>query len=516
MEEITIYTRVYNTEKYLMRCLDSVINQTYKNFKHIIIDNGCTDGCTEILKDYAEKYPWVQLIRFENNTNKILEKIIDGKQLYEYIDTSYFCTLDSDDWLEEDFLEKMLNLIKSEDADIVSTGSYFHEDKKFTVTGVRSADKCLIISKDEFANYYTYYHKFFRTVWGKLYKSDVYKSIFKKYEKFAVSYGSDTLEAFECIRNSNKICVDNSVLHHYQLHTTSSSNSWNSQRIDSDVILYNDAKGFLKQYGDISIKNQHFIDSVYINAISDTLNVLVNFNIDDNEKSKEIFRILNNQIAIDIFKKSEIAEIANIKFKFLKQSIHIVSKLENKDIFNDILSIISPKSSSYLNYYILLLFSQKSFFQVFLNNLILDNVNQILKFIFDEIKSNNNLYLANFVQQSKNNVLIHKMTDASFIIEYSDVCYCILINELSEALDLMTSYIKNNHLVNEKFYQLYLMLSSILKQSNEFIFGKISLALFYISSNDKKKCIEILSELTEMGIENDVIEKIKLILDNHN
>ena len=81
MKKITLYTRVYNTEKYLPRCLESVINQTFKDFQHIIIDNGCTDGCTDILKEYAAKYSWVKLIRYEKNRS--------GIDISDYIDSLF-------------------------------------------------------------------------------------------------------------------------------------------------------------------------------------------------------------------------------------------------------------------------------------------------------------------------------------------------------------------------------------------------------------------------------------------
>ena len=63
--DITIYTQVYNTKPFLERCLSSVVNQTFGNFDYILIDNGCTDGSSEILRQYAKKDQRIKLIRME-------------------------------------------------------------------------------------------------------------------------------------------------------------------------------------------------------------------------------------------------------------------------------------------------------------------------------------------------------------------------------------------------------------------------------------------------------------------
>ena len=62
---VSIYTQVYNTKSYLEKCILSVLNQTFPNFEYILIDNGCTDGCKEILEHYAAQDNRIRLIRYE-------------------------------------------------------------------------------------------------------------------------------------------------------------------------------------------------------------------------------------------------------------------------------------------------------------------------------------------------------------------------------------------------------------------------------------------------------------------
>lgn len=70
---VTIYMQVYNTKKFLRRAIDSVLNQTYHNIEFILVDNGCTDGCSEIIKEYAEKDSRVIYIHYEENQQYFLK-----------------------------------------------------------------------------------------------------------------------------------------------------------------------------------------------------------------------------------------------------------------------------------------------------------------------------------------------------------------------------------------------------------------------------------------------------------
>lgn len=55
MAAVTIFTQVYNTAPYIRQCVESVLEQSFSDFEYVLIDNGCTDGCKEILKEYVEK-----------------------------------------------------------------------------------------------------------------------------------------------------------------------------------------------------------------------------------------------------------------------------------------------------------------------------------------------------------------------------------------------------------------------------------------------------------------------------
>ena len=115
---VSIITPIYNTEKYLSKCLNSIISQTYKNWEVILVNDGSTDNTYELCKKYLSLDNRIYIINKENtgvsdSRNKALD-IAKGK---------YVIFLDSDDyWCDDSILEKMVGLAEKYNLDIVRSG----------------------------------------------------------------------------------------------------------------------------------------------------------------------------------------------------------------------------------------------------------------------------------------------------------------------------------------------------------------------------------------------------------
>lgn len=112
--KITIIVPVYNVEKYLANCLDSLINQTYKNIEIVCVNDGSTDRSSDILDDYAKKDKRIRIIKKKNGglssaRNAALEKC----------ETEYVMFCDSDDSFNREMCEKMLGALERDNSDIV-------------------------------------------------------------------------------------------------------------------------------------------------------------------------------------------------------------------------------------------------------------------------------------------------------------------------------------------------------------------------------------------------------------
>ncbi|MBQ9327071.1 MAG: glycosyltransferase family 2 protein [Solobacterium sp.] len=125
MKEVTIIVPIYNVEKYLRACFDSLLNQTSKEFVVLAVNDGSPDGCDAIIREYVDRYPEViKGIKKENGGyGGVLQLAI------KELDTPYFLVCDPDDTLEPEAVETLLNLAKVSGADLtVGAKNFVYED----------------------------------------------------------------------------------------------------------------------------------------------------------------------------------------------------------------------------------------------------------------------------------------------------------------------------------------------------------------------------------------------------
>ena len=134
---VSIIIPVYNVEKYLKKCLDSVINQTYKNIEIIIINDGSTDNSLKICQNYEKKYSNIKVINQNNQgLSAARNKGIDESK------GKYITFIDSDDYYDLDAVEKFYILATEKNADLVCCGTYCeNENGKYYLKHCLSEEK---------------------------------------------------------------------------------------------------------------------------------------------------------------------------------------------------------------------------------------------------------------------------------------------------------------------------------------------------------------------------------------
>ena len=108
-ELITVIVPVYNTEKYLERCLDSIVGQTYRDLEILLIDDGSTDSSGEICRQYAEADDRITVLVKENGGQASARNLGLDRMQGEYV-----LFVDSDDYVSPDFVEELYRQIKAE------------------------------------------------------------------------------------------------------------------------------------------------------------------------------------------------------------------------------------------------------------------------------------------------------------------------------------------------------------------------------------------------------------------
>lgn len=164
MAEISVIVPVYNVQKYLRKCLNSLVKQTFKDIEIIAVNDGSTDDSEEILKEYAEKYDKFSYYNKENGG------LSDARNFgLKHANGRYVAFVDSDDYVDRTMYEKMYNKALENNYDYVECDFYWvYQNKNRLDRGIRYKNK----------NEMLLYGRV--VAWNKLIKKDVITELFPK------------------------------------------------------------------------------------------------------------------------------------------------------------------------------------------------------------------------------------------------------------------------------------------------------------------------------------------------
>ena len=153
MTKVSIVIPIYNAEKYLSRCLDSIINNDYKNIEIILMNDGSTDTSKIICEKYCRKYKYIRLFNNQNQGVAITRNI--G---LEHIKGEYVMFIDNDDWIERNYISTYVKNLENKKYDAIF-GGYKRVNSENKVL-----DKVVLKSDNEFSKYKVV------APWAKLYR----------------------------------------------------------------------------------------------------------------------------------------------------------------------------------------------------------------------------------------------------------------------------------------------------------------------------------------------------------
>lgn len=171
MCEISIIVPVYNVEKYLKKCVDSILNQTFQDFELILVDDGSPDNSGYICDQYAEEDPRIRVIHKENgglsSARNVGIDISRGK---------FLSFIDSDDYIDSDMIKILYNDIIENETDISVVG-YYDEYGKNIKNSKKNRNEKEILSNRQAIEKILEGKTLTANVWNKLYKSELFETI---------------------------------------------------------------------------------------------------------------------------------------------------------------------------------------------------------------------------------------------------------------------------------------------------------------------------------------------------
>lgn len=295
--KVSIIIPVYNTQVYLKDCLESIINQSFKDIEIICINDGSTDGSLGILKEYANMDNRILIINKENGGQALARNI--GLQSSQ---GKYIVFVDSDDWVDLDMVEKLYNYAEQLKCDLVFCEiALFNEKNNFfyQYEWCKIPKRAKILNNPfHWLNVYNDFYNFFTGPFGKIYRKDLL--LMHKIEFPVGLFYEDSPFVYKCLLNSRKIYTIEESLYKYRFNRTGST-------------LTNEGK-----------LHYHIFEIMKINK------TIINEKLE--------YRVLNDPFIVKVIKEY-IAAFMRIHKKFqkdffyrIKEEFHKMSIKQNKDI----------------------------------------------------------------------------------------------------------------------------------------------------------------------------------------
>lgn len=210
-EKISVIIPVYNSKKYLNKCITSVLNQSYQNIEVILVDDGSTDGSGEICDEYEKMDNRVKTIHKKNGgpseCRNVGLKVATGKCIG---------FLDSDDYIDVQMYEILHSTLEEYKADIAQIGHFVVSDDKI-VDKVHADGRCILLRENEIVKAIIGDELINSFTWDKLYR----RELFENFEFINLSYHED-LASMSILLSKCKIYVCNNIPLYYYIRNADS------------------------------------------------------------------------------------------------------------------------------------------------------------------------------------------------------------------------------------------------------------------------------------------------------
>lgn len=308
-ELISVIVPVYKVEKYLGKCVDYLINQTYSNLEIILIDDGSPDGCPALCDAYAKRDKRIKVIHKENGG------LSDARNEGMKIATGdYISFIDSDDWIDTDAYQLMMDIMIRYDADIVECNFnyvYEHEIKEKQV----NYSKKIFNTEEALSN----------LISGRIFQSVVWNKIYKRKCMVGIDFeigkiNEDEFWTYQVFARAKKIVFINKALYYYLQRNTSIMGNYSLKHLDNVEGMFNRMCFMEKYYPSLHLISKLFF---YRACIYHYQMILKNKEVDVDKLGKKLLCEYRNRIKFSI---------KDLNYCSLKEKVFIVLSRMSMDL----------------------------------------------------------------------------------------------------------------------------------------------------------------------------------------
>ena len=289
--ELSIIVPVFNIKNYLTDCVESILAQSFKNFELILVDDGSSDGSSELCDEYKEKDTRIIVIHQKNSGVSIARNkgvsIARGK---------WIGFVDGDDWIEPDTYQKSLQKANEIAADVIQWNLYYENNNtKKRLISNEIPEGVMLFEKE------IDYPWWIAVVWNKIFKRDlIVKNQIIFPEGIAVS--EDTQFAFLAYANSNRVYMMQDCFYHYRIREDSAVNTMTIQKIENKVEAISNLEFLLKKIG----KDDNFYTILKTKKINAKNSYILSLDKPNYQKWRDTYPELTKEIINKGTRKSSI------------------------------------------------------------------------------------------------------------------------------------------------------------------------------------------------------------------
>lgn len=297
---ISVIVPVYKVEKYLKPCVDSILNQTYKNLEIILVDDGSPDNCPKICDEFIEKDNRIKVIHKENGG------LSDARNAGIDIATGeYLAFVDSDDYIDSCMYERLLEKLIENNADVAMCYAkniydddcdfYDVEQKEIDIYDSNDIFKALF--KKELNNF----------AWNKLYKKSLFSEI--RYPKGKIY--EDLFTTYRIFGLCERAVLDRTQMYYYRVRSESIMGKARKVINTHKFLAFNEIIAYFNETPEILKLAKDYMTN---DLMSDVFKVI---SADTIDKNKEFFEALKVFLKTNSFEKNKSTTVLNISVKAL-------------------------------------------------------------------------------------------------------------------------------------------------------------------------------------------------------
>lgn len=254
--KVSIIVPIFNSEKYLDKCIQSILSQDYENFELLLVDDGSSDNSLAVCKSYAKSDSRIVVIEKSNSGVSATRNVGLDKAKGDYI---FFC--DSDDYISYDCISKLLSTALKYDADLVGAGFKQFQSSSQKVLYINRADKLMVMDTIGALNTYGEKGSVCSFIAPKLFNRTIIDNFRLRFDK-GLYFKEDTAFTISFIEKAKTIVSLDEIVYYYRFHDNSTTvklvsnlKTWENRKIATFRIL-----NLAKKYPDSKFYRQAVLD----------------------------------------------------------------------------------------------------------------------------------------------------------------------------------------------------------------------------------------------------------------